>query len=140
MTAEPTATLPAPAGPPGPAAHARAQLIVGGLAGVALLSVFAGVVTLGVRRAESDHRAQAALHEATWRCNALRVRAERDACRCRLSPRPAASGPLCSEPPPTVPTPGSVPPAARSPRAGSSAGRRRNPRRPAVATHPNPAR
>lgn len=87
MTADPTVTLPAPAGPPGPAAHARAQLIVGGLAGVALLSAFAGVVTLGVRRAESDHRAQAALHEATWRCNALRVRAERDACRCRLSNR-----------------------------------------------------
>lgn len=138
MNADPTAELYTPAEPSG---RARAQLLVGGLAGVALLSVFAGVVALGVRRAESDHRAQAALLEATWRCNALRVRAERDACRCRLGPRAAAaSGPPCNETLPTVPTPGPARPAARSPRAGSSAGRRQNLRRPAVASRPSPAR
>lgn len=63
---------------------AQAPLLVGGLAGGVLLALFAAVVRGGVRQAEADHRAQDARTEATWRCNALRVRAERDACHCGL--------------------------------------------------------
>lgn len=89
---------PIPCPPLAPPGRLLAQVLAGGLAGGALLAVFAGVVGGWVRQAESGHRAQAALAEATWRCHARRVRAERDACRCALQPPSTTSAQGCSVP------------------------------------------
>lgn len=49
----------------------------------AVLMAFGTVVRRSVEDAQSARHAVALLHEATWRCKALRVRALREACLCR---------------------------------------------------------
>lgn len=79
---------------------ARVALGVAMLASAVLLVVFAVVVVRAVRQAEATHRAQAALLEATWRCNALATRAQREGCRCRLQPASPVIGAACPGPGP----------------------------------------
>lgn len=89
---------PIPCPPLAPPGRLLAQVLAGGLAGSALLAVFAGVVGGWVRQAESGHRAQAAQAEAIWRCHARRVRAERVDCRCALRPPSTTAAHGCSVP------------------------------------------
>lgn len=75
--------------------HRRAWLWVLLMASVALIVAFGAVVRRSVLAAASERQAQALLLEASWRCRALRLRVQRESCRCRSqAERPADSAGL----------------------------------------------
>lgn len=53
---------------------------LGGLAGLAVLIAFAGVVRHAVHQADASRSANALLDEARWRCKALKLPRQRDDC------------------------------------------------------------
>ncbi|MDP1901863.1 MAG: hypothetical protein Q8K96_15615 [Rubrivivax sp.] len=84
-----TTLHPLPVPVPGDGHSARLRLLLGGvlaaLAALGLLLALGAAVKQVVRQAEARHANTAARADATWRCNNLAGRDERDDCRQRAS-------------------------------------------------------
>jgi hypothetical protein len=82
-----TTLRPLPVPVPGDGHSARLRLLLGAglaaLAALALLLALGAVIKQVVRQAESRHANTAARADASWRCNALGGRDQRDDCRQR---------------------------------------------------------
>jgi hypothetical protein len=81
-----------------PARRAVAVALI--LALLGLVVVFELIVSGAVQTGEMRRRANAALADATWRCNALATRKVREACSVQLTAVPRDSAALRAQPGP----------------------------------------